>query len=80
MLSPPERLGVIGELMSKVNPVTLRYIEEEDDETEEGEEEEEDEMEEGEEEGVETEGEDESAVSTTSKSVSNFTHDPDNQG
>ena len=36
--SPPERLGVIGELMSKLNPSTLQYKEEEEEEEGEGEE------------------------------------------
>ena len=35
MPRPPEKLGVIGEQMSKVNPDNLRYKEEEEDEDEE---------------------------------------------
>ena len=40
--SPPEKLGVIGELMSKVNPENLKYkVDEEEEEEDEEEEEEE---------------------------------------
>ena len=35
--SPPEKLGVIGELISKVNPDTLKYKEEDEDDEEEDE-------------------------------------------
>ena len=58
--SPPEKLGIIGEFMSMLNPETLEYKEDseegEDDEEEEREVEEE---EEEEEEGDEEEGEEE---------------------
>ena len=59
-LSPPERLGIIGELMSQLKPDTLAYKKdraeeegEEDEEKEEEEEKEEDNEEEGEEENEE---------------------------